>query len=119
VKKKLEGLMEDAKRNKKTSVVVEDELEKLVSDNSFLELKEEIESLQRKKKEILEPSPSDPQKQNIHQQLRIEEKRKYKNLRQAVSTVGIIDQTRPYWNDTMSFQDKKDLLKIEILGFGV
>ena len=106
--------MEDAKRNKKTSVVVEDEVEKLVSNNSFSELKEEIESLQRRKKKTLELSLSDPQKQNIHQRLRIEEKRKYKILRQAMYIVGIIDQTKPYWNDTMSFQDKKDLLKIEI-----
>jgi hypothetical protein len=113
VKKKLEKLMEDVKRNKKTSVVVEDELEKLVSDNSFSELKVEIESLKRRKT-ILEPSPSVPQKQNIHQQLRIKEKRKYKNLKQVVSTASIIGRARPFWNDTMSFQDKKDLLKIEI-----
>ena len=48
VKKKLEKIMEDVKRNKKTSVVVEDKLEKLVSNNSLSKIKEEIKSLQRK-----------------------------------------------------------------------
>jgi hypothetical protein len=122
VKKKLVKLMEESKKNKKSTTVLghgdgEEKLKQLVDDNSLIsEIQDEIKSLQRRKEDILKAS--DPQ--NIHSlysqddRLRIEEKRKYINLKKVVSNVDIIARARPYWNNTMNFQDKKELLKIRI-----
>jgi hypothetical protein len=116
VKKKLVKLMEESKKNKKSVLGhgdTEDKFEQLVDDKSLSEIKDEIESLRRRKKEIIEPCPQNALYPPDDQQ-RLEEKRKYKNLQKVVSKVDIISRARPYWNDAMNLEDKKELLKIEI-----
>ncbi|GLT69286.1 hypothetical protein SLA2020_414470 [Shorea laevis] len=103
VRNKVTELIEKAKKFKKS--VLGDNLDQLVEDNSLTEIKNEIEALQLKKMEIINPTPLDD---------RFKEKRKYKNLKKLLSNIDTVSRVRAYWKKSMNFEDKRELLKIGI-----
>lgn len=103
----------------KNSMILEEwtrteNLKQRLNDISLQQVTEEIESLQRKKKAIIEsrlpnvemPTES-PSRDN-----RFQGRRKYKNLKKSLSNDDLQGQARTYWINQMNDKEKKDLLKI-------
>lgn len=109
-------LMEETQ---KRIVVGDGEIKQLLDASFLTEIRKEIEALDQRKKQIIESRPVNfPMLTEFFpRDDRFGEKKKLKNHKKLVSKVGATARVRDYWKNSMTVENKRELLKIGIEEF--